>query len=185
MKRLLLLALCLLIGCGCMPASTSSGLMLQENIHALPPCVPKKVGCALFTGQSPINSQATELFLCGLLKLGFDVVERLQLDKILEELELQHTGLISPETRQILGRQLGLEGIFVGNITGRSTSFTVNTFLNLKLIDVQTGKVLWSGSFCDPRMFALTTDAQTSIIYTTREALRMLGKDLHEISCSD
>lgn len=96
----------------------------------------------------------------------------------MKELELQHSGMISNESIQAVGKQLGAEGIFVGSVQGRSKDGLVNTFLNLKLVLVRTGKTIWAGNFSDPRIFALTDDVKTSIIYTTREALESLEGDL-------
>ena len=178
-RALILSAACFLSGCSLMPGSTSSGLMIDGYKPALPNGVPKRVAVASFTGESPLNLQAAEQFSIGLLNLGFDVVERQHFDKVVKEFEVQYSGMISEETMQTVGKQLGVEGIFVGSVTGRSAGGFVNTFLNMKLVEVKTGKVLWAGSFSDPRIFALTPDAKTSIIYTTKEALEMFEKDLY------
>ena len=163
-----------------MPGSTSSGLMFDRNKPTLPEGVPKRVAVAPFSGESPINAQSADQFSSGLVKLGFDVVERQHFDKIVKELELQYSGMISDEAAQTLGKQLGAEGIFVGSVQGRSKGGFVNTFLNIKLVEIKTGKTLWAGNFSDPRIFTLTDDVKTSVIYTTRKALESLEGDLEK-----
>lgn len=161
-----------------MPGSTSSGLMLDKNRHSLPAGVPKRVAVSAFSGESPINLQSADQFSSGLVKLGFDVIERQHFDKVVKELEFQHSGIVSDESVQAVGKQLGVEGIFVGSVAGRSRAGFVNTFVNVKLVEVKTGRTVWAGSFSDPRILALTDDVKTSIIYATREALETLEADM-------
>ncbi len=176
----ILLTSSVFVGCTLMPGSTSSGLMVNKNKPVLPIGVPKRVAVVPFTGESPINVQAADQFSAGLVNLGFDVVERQHFDKIVKELEVQHSGMISDETIQSVGRQMGVEGLFVGSVAGRSNELFVNTYLNLKLVEVETGKVLWAGTFSDPRIFGLTNDHKESIIYTTKKALEILEEDLRK-----
>jgi len=184
-ERLLRTACHLLVlvlsGCSLMPGSTSSGLMIDGSKPALPAGVPKKVAVASFSGEFPINVQSADQFSSGLVKLGFDVVERQHFDKVVKEIELQHSGMISDENITAAGKQLGVDGLFVGSVEGRSKGGFVNTFLNLRLVEIKTGKVVWAGSFSDPRIFALTEDVKTSIIYTTKEALEKLESDLRSV----
>lgn len=163
-----------------MPGSTSSGLMHDRNRPDLPKGVPKRVAVTPFTGETPINLQSADQFSTGLVKLGFDVVESQHFDKVVKELEIQHLGMISDESAQSIGKQVGAEGIFVGSVHGRSQGGFVNTFLNLKLVEVKTGETIWAGNFSDPRIFGLTADVKTSIIYTTGEALKFLESDLEK-----
>jgi TolB-like protein len=155
--------------------------MIDGSKPALPAGVPKKVAVASFSGEFPINVQSADQFSSGLVKLGFDVVERQHFDKVVKEIELQHSGMISDENITAAGKQLGVDGLFVGSVEGRSKGGFVNTFLNLRLVEIKTGKVVWAGSFSDPRIFALTEDVKTSIIYTTKEALEKLESDLRSV----
>ena len=131
--------------------SSSSGFMIGTKIKTLPEGIPKRIGVSLFWGKSPINIQATDQFSAGLVALGFDVVERAHIAKVFNELEIQFTGAIDEKMRKELGRQYGLEAIFVGSVTGESSPMWVDSHLNVKLVDIETGRVIWSITANDPR----------------------------------
>lgn len=169
----------ILSGCA---APTSSGFNNDQNIHQLPPGVPKTVGVSLFSGESPINLQATDQFSAGLVVLGFEVVERQHLEEVVSELGLQQSGLISEKNRKALGEHLGLDAIFVGSITGESSATWIDAHLNIKLVDIETGKILWSAAAKDPRLFTLSSDVKTSVTHAVKNALSMLKKDLTALS---
>ncbi len=166
---------------GCATTQTSSGFSTDRNVQDLPEGIPKRVGVALFTGEIPINVQATDQFTGGLPSLGFDVVEREHFDEIIREISLHQAGLISEKTRKRLGEQLGLEAIFVGSVTGESSIWWVDSHLNLRLIDIGTGKAIWSVTAKDPRLLSWSMDVRTSVVHTTNQALKMLKKDLDKL----
>jgi hypothetical protein len=164
---------------GCTTPSTSSGFIDQGMAKPiLPPGVPRKVGVVPFAGDVRISVQSADQFAGGLLPLGFEVVERQQLQSVLDELKYQHGDFVNPETRKRLKEQLGIEGLFLGSITGESSPTWVDSHLNLRLIDVETGRVLWAAEVHDPRVFGLSMDIHTSATYTVKNALDILKKDL-------
>lgn len=172
-----ILTACTVILSGC-AAPTSSGFMTGQNMPQLPPGVPKTVGVSLFSGESPINLQATDQFSAGLVSLGFEVVERHHLEEVVNELGLHQSGLISEKSIKAVGEHLGLDAIFVGSVTGESSAMWVDAHLNIKMVEIQTGKVLWSAAAKDPRLFTLSADVKTSVVHAVKNALSMLKKDL-------
>lgn len=164
---------------GCAVPTTSSGFMTDQNVPQLPPGVPKTVGVSLFSGESPINLQATDQFSAGLVSLGFEVVERQHLEEVVNELGLQQSGLISEKNIKEVGKHLGLDAVFVGSITGESSAMWVDAYLNIKMVEIQSGKILWSATAKDPRLFSMSADVKTSVLHTVKNALSMLKKDLH------
>ena len=184
MKKLLLfchfsLFAFLILGCG--TTQSSSGLMIGNNARIIPQGVPKRIGVAKFTGDYPINIQSTDQFSVGLIELGFDVVERHHLEAIINELALQNSGFISEQTRKKLGEQLGLEGIFVGSVTGEVSPMWIDTHLNIKFVDIESGKIIWAATANDPRVLTVSTDVKTSIFHTTKKALKMFRSDLTKL----
>ena len=136
------------------------------------------MGVVPFSGDPGIAIQATDQFAGALIPVGFDVVERQQLASVLGEVMLQQTELVNPETRSRLKQQLGVEGLFVGSMTGESSITWVDSHLNIRLVDVETGRVLWAAEVHDPRVLTLSMDPRTSTIHTVRNAVKILKKDL-------
>ena len=88
---------------------------------------------------------------------------------------------IDDDTRLEIGNQLGLQGIFVGSVTGESSIFLVDSHLNIKLVDIETGRIIWSATAKDPRFTTLSLDVRTSITHTVRNALNILKNDLNKL----
>ncbi|MDP8219402.1 MAG: FlgO family outer membrane protein [Candidatus Theseobacter exili] len=161
---------------------TSSGFVLKQNQTKLPSGVPARVGVAIFSGKEPLNQHATDQFSAGLLELGFDVIERNHFQSILDEQNISNTALFSDKTRSELGKQLGLEAIFVGSVTDEKKLLKVTTHVNVKLVNINTGRVLWAATAKDPRILGKRlTDLGTSISHTVNEALKMLENDLEKL----
>ena len=164
---------------GCATTSTSTGIITTPQLRAsLPPGIPSRVGVVPFQGDSRISLQATDQFANGLYALGFDVVERQQIEQILAELSFQHTESVDPTTREQLARQLGLQGVFLGSVTGESSALWVDSHLNVRLVSVETGRLVWGVEAHDPRTIGWSMDVRTSIVHTVRKALELLRKDL-------
>ena len=171
------LALILVAG-GCATTSTSTGLITTLHQQPLPAGIPARVGVIPFQGDPAISLQATDQFMIGLPALGFQVVERSQIEAVLGELGLQYTDSIDSAIRERLAKLLGLEGIFLGSITGESSIMWVDSHLNVRLVSVETGNVLWAAEAHDPRTVDWSIDVRTSAVYTVRKALELLRKDL-------
>jgi hypothetical protein len=166
---------------GCQSAHRSSGFMVQGNTVALPSGVPVRVGVATFSGDTSINVQATDRFASGLLSMGFDVVQRAHFESALAELGLSKGELLSEKTRTELGQQIGLEGIFVGNVTGESSILEVNSHVNIQLVEARTGRIIWTVTNKDPRAFTWSMSVKTSINHAIDHSLNILSADLDEM----
>lgn len=168
----------------CVRNQASSGFVLKRGNDILPPGVPRRVGVALFEGEEPINRQATDQFAAGLLKLGFDVIERSSLQTVIDEMEISSSDLFSKETRTELGKQLALEAVFTGSITGSETLGWSDTHLSVKLVDVETGRIIWAATADDPRIFGRrrgVADAKSSAVYSVKHALDLLKGDISKM----
>ena len=76
----------------------------------------KRIGVLPFNSPTPTFSGAENLFTKYLIKHGYTVVERAQLEQILEEHDLTDNYLSPNVTRQI-GKILGVDVLLVGEIT--------------------------------------------------------------------
>ena len=176
-----------LLPVGCSSPQSSSGFHLEGRGKELPPGIPERVGVALFAGEEPINRQATELFSAGLLKLGFEVIERSNFQAIIDELNISSSDLFSESTRGALGQQSGLQAIFTGSVTGEDSATWVDTHVNVKLVDMETGRILWATAASDPWKPGrrLRSDVRTSVEHSVRKALDDLEEDLEELEKDD
>lgn len=68
---------------------------------------------------------------------GVEVVERAMLDKVMAELKLGSSGAIDPATAKQVGKVAGVDAIVTGTITDMQSSVSVN----LRVIDVETGRI--------------------------------------------
>ena len=68
----------------------------------------------------------------------FLVLERKMIDKIIEELKLQVSDLMDVSTSIKIGRLIGAQYIIVGSIS----SFKNKLILSIRILDVETGKIM-------------------------------------------
>ena len=64
----------------------------------------------------------------------YKVIERSQMDKILDEVEYQSTGCTDEECAVELGKQLGAERVIIGSVGLVGQTYTINT----RIVDVET-----------------------------------------------
>lgn len=69
---------------------------------------------------------------------GIQVVERDQLERLLQEQKLGYSGLIDINTAQKVGELLGANGLIIGSLNNMGNFVTINT----RLVDIKTGKAL-------------------------------------------
>lgn len=72
----------------------------------------------------------------------FEVMERAQLEAVLDELRAQQSDLFADDEAVEAGRLLGAEAIVVGSVTPVGKS----AMMNLRLLDIVTGKGVVGGS---------------------------------------
>lgn len=83
------------------------------------------------------------------MRLGYEVIERKQLEVLLKEYDLTTADLVRPETGVRVGRTLGIQAVIMGTVNemgywekgvywGNSASFSA------RLVHLETGQVLWT-----------------------------------------
>jgi TolB-like protein len=96
--------------------------------------------------------------MTSLTKRGMTVVERAQLGKVLGELALQDTFLFDAEKAQRIGKQLGARAVLVGTIASRQNSSDVRA----RLVEVESGKVMFAGEYRMPTLSGGTAEPDRS-----------------------
>ncbi|MBC7327030.1 hypothetical protein H5T87_02810 [bacterium] len=108
-----------------------------------------------------------EMFTTALVRMGaFDVIERSKIEAVMEELKLQHGGMVDPSSAVAMGKLLGVDYILTGTITefgireekkGGILGFLRNLFgggarkvsiarikFDYRIIDVSTGRIFFA-----------------------------------------
>lgn len=79
-----------------------------------------RIGIMAFSNASTSVQGVENLFAKYLMSSGFKVVERAQLEDILEEHNIAVTGYLSPQTTREIGRILGVDLLLVGEVSSYS-----------------------------------------------------------------
>ena len=141
----------------------------------------KRIAIGDFKG--PNSELASDILTITLLNYGADVVERQQIERIINEINLSNLDLTDPSTRKKIGKLLSVDAFIIGSVSNYKpqTKYimgkTSNTFSNinevkgktlfiesfdpttetyilettlevsltLRMIDVETGSVMWAG----------------------------------------
>ncbi len=85
--------------------------------------------------------------LVDLIDAGFRVIERQNLASLLEEVDLGTAGYISEESMIKKGKMIGVDAFLVGSCQISRRVLTCN----LRLIQTETGAVIWTGRFSGER----------------------------------
>jgi hypothetical protein len=111
---------------------------------------------ALTSGGNIINVMADNITL-ELMKLGYQVIERAQLDKVLSEQGLQMSGIADPTTASKIGKIMGVDAVVLGNVTmsqktqmssgfmGVGSDITTAQFVSdatMRVVGVEQGNIL-------------------------------------------
>ncbi len=73
-----------------------------------------------------------------LVQKGFQVVERSKLDQVMEQQQLNHSGIIDISTAQRLGKLLGSEIVLLGSVSDMGNSLAIRA----RMVDVEKGLAL-------------------------------------------
>ncbi len=76
------------------------------------------------------------------LRRGWNLVERANIQKAIDELNFQNSDLAAPDQRKQLGKVLNVDALTFVNIGGKTDEMSIT----IKMIDVETGELLWMGS---------------------------------------
>lgn len=110
----------------------------------------KKLAVLPFKGKAYDNLQApyfveeeqiSDMFATQLMGVGFSIVERTQLQRILSELQLSTSGLLSKSDINKIGKLINVDILVTGNLDKNKFNHSYQT-ATVKFIDIETGEVL-------------------------------------------
>jgi TolB-like protein len=139
---------------------------------------------------STIGNQLADEIILNLLKQApaLEIMERTRIDMLLQEQNLARQGITTPESAVSVGRLMGVQAIITGSITLsigeiRPTPDTVQRVVSgmctLRLIDTETGKILW-GDHQESQysIFILESGQSRVILKTDQEMVEVVMKEL-------
>ena len=141
-----------LAGCASPSGSSSGGAGTDEpNVYVAREAAGiDKVGMLPFKAATTlIGTSVSDMFVTELMKMDrYELVERSQMSGVLGETEVSLSGLTAGQAAQ-LGQMAGADGVIIGTVSeyemvamGGRTYPVVG--ITIRLIDVNTGKILWS-----------------------------------------
>ena len=102
------LAILLITGC--------AGGVKTVKSPSFDPASVKRVAVSALNGPNQtLSTSIADSFVPDLMEMGFSVVERTQLERVLKEQSLQLTGAVDPATLKEVGRIAGVDALLVGD----------------------------------------------------------------------
>jgi curli biogenesis system outer membrane secretion channel CsgG len=101
-------------------------------------------GKAYDTARAPyfvVEEQISDMFAARLMGVGFSIVERTQLERILSEQKLSASGLLSQSDINKIGKLMNVDMLVMGNLDKNTFNTSYQT-ATVKFIDIETGEVL-------------------------------------------
>ena len=170
MKKILIPVLAAAFIAGCAP-----GVKTMKN-QSFSAEKYKRIAVIDFEGNNQeAGSTLAEMFVPHLMEMGFDVVERANMNKLLKEQKAGLSGALDSASIHQIGKILGVDALVFGNFhytkkeakhttilskkrplrfwQNRTTAFTTFTSevvldgITVRLVDIETGKVLISSNY--------------------------------------
>ena len=122
MKRYILACLCVV---GCMACTPKTVISPTYDFNQM-----NRIGIMAFSNAWADLNGVENLFAKYFIQAGFKVVERAQLESILQEHHIAVSGYLDPATTREIGRILGVDVLLIGEVSSYSparTELTVST----------------------------------------------------------
>ena len=138
MKKLILLSILLIVGCASTNIITAVSPIFSTEKY-LKIAIPTK-----HLPQHALDLAFYDAVEIQLIRLGFIVINRDQIDRIMEEQKLSHSGIIDESTAVELGQLLGVDSIV---LLKHSREKDGTKSASIKFVDVNNGMMLLSSGY--------------------------------------
>jgi curli biogenesis system outer membrane secretion channel CsgG len=153
---LFLLSAFLFLGCATATSYTKPGIDFSNYRK----CAITQLDCA---SNPSVGQEVSDTIAIEFIRKGFNIIERSQLEAILEEEKLRQVGLLREPTKEALLLS-GIDSIvvgavgsyycapssvpifFMGKILGVMPTNNCHASISLKMLDVRTGDILWAAN---------------------------------------
>lgn len=93
-------------------------------------------------GHYQTSEKISDMLIHEFLKLGFDVVERSDIERLVKEQKLSVSGFIDPREAVAIGKLTGADTIVIGTGELHQNDKDMLTYLIIKVISLKTGSVI-------------------------------------------
>ncbi len=169
------LSLIFISGCSSGPKGFGAHSEMSNN---LPGGVPQKIVIAPFTGDARITKMAMELIADGMHNLGFEVVPWSYMKNIEPMTKFPAHENIDFALRNKIGADLGVDGIMLGRATSESEMLKSRSYLDLKLITVADGEVLWQSTLRGSKQKSWSQGYKVSLAKSVKKSMKQMSKDM-------
>lgn len=114
------------------------------------------------------DDRISDLLTHEFLKLGFDVVERSEIERLVKEQKLSVSGFIDPKEAVAIGRLSGADTIVTGTGTMVAPDKDVLNYLVIKVISLKSGSVVMTANL---KRNMGTQDAVTEVFRSLKKTL--------------
>ncbi|MEW5802768.1 MAG: hypothetical protein AB1847_11770 [bacterium] len=129
---------------------------IGTNAILYAPWNPTKKVCVLpfdnISKEQDVNLKVMEIFLTELFSAGIfeDIVDPIQANAALGGMRIRKPDSLDKETIKALGDRLGVQYLILGTVTdydyGKTKDAGSQVGLSVRMIDVDTGNILWTGN---------------------------------------
>ncbi len=173
MKRILFLAIILLVIANLIGCSNPSYLTVRPDINSM---AWRTIAVAPFAGDGRFRDVATDTFTLHMLKQNkFKVIEpdtvRIKASSLIAIVQDNTITLLEA---QKIGQQLNADAVIIGTVTSYNNGITLNGWATVKLVDTRSGEVLASSHKPSGLLIAYS-EHQCVVKATERAAEDMLG----------
>lgn len=88
------------------------------------------------------GDKISDLLTHELLRLGYDVVERTEIEKLIKEQKLGASGFVDPDQAVAIGKMAGADSIVIGSGALEDRNGDVLKYFTVKIIDLKSGSVV-------------------------------------------
>jgi hypothetical protein len=187
MKTLLVSILTVLISalfissCGIKAVSTGF-LNLPEKRDEVPAGLPATITIMPFEGEARVGRIAEGLIEKQLYFLGYDIIPFDELKESILPDRTHSCDFMSDDNRAFLSEQHGLEGLITGKYSVVSRVEKAAAHLEVSLIDIETGSVIWQGESDDKSWPVSVSGEQEAADQIVAALMKSLKKDLKKFS---
>jgi len=158
----------ILISCVTTPYTTAPNVAINKNacqkkitkIAVLPFDVSGYKG---FDNGANLGENVADQYTLEFINMGYNVVERTRLEKILREQGVQMTGVIDPNDAVKAGKILGVHAMVFGTVVGQPNMWG----LTMRMVSVESGIILWSANSnlrpIEPKVLAQALDEKLKL----------------------
>ncbi|AFM11635.1 CsgG/HfaB family protein [Turneriella parva] len=92
------------------------------------------------------NDKISDLLIHEFLRLGYDVVERTELERLVKEQKLGASGFVDPNKAVEIGKLAGADSIVIGSGALAEKEKDVLKYFVIKIVDLKSGSVVVTAS---------------------------------------